>query len=101
MIGDIIPMVIMTGMFAMIFGIVYIRSRENMALIEKGLNPRNIKATPKPFISLKYGLLMIGAGLGLISAYFIDQNMSHKGFLPNGEVYYLSLIHISEPTRPY
>ena len=33
MIGDLIPMVVMTGMFAMIFGIVYIRSRENMALM--------------------------------------------------------------------
>ena len=74
-------------MFAMIFGIVYIRSRENMSMIEKGINPRVGKATPKPFISLKYGLLFIGLGLGLLSAYLIDINMNHKAVTPGGEVY--------------
>jgi len=83
----IIPIVIMTGMFAMIFGIVYIRSRENMAMIERGLNPRAIKSTPKPFISLKYGLLALGAGIGLLAAYFIDMNMNHRAVTPSGEVY--------------
>ncbi len=77
----------MTGMFAMIFGITYIRSRENMAMIEKGLNPRLQKSTPKPFINLKYGLLLLGAGIGLLAAYFIDINLSHKAITPDGQVY--------------
>ncbi|MCW3124053.1 MAG: hypothetical protein JWQ38_3545 [Flavipsychrobacter sp.] len=75
MVESLVPMVVMTGMFAMIFGIVYIRSRENMAMIEKGLNPKMAKATPRPYISLKYGLLLIGCGLGLISAYTIDHTL--------------------------
>ena len=68
-------MVVMTGMFAMIFGIVYIRSRENMALIEKGLNPRTRDVRPRPFVNLKWGLLLIGSGLGLLFAYIIDSTI--------------------------
>ena len=65
----------MTGMFAMIFGIVYVRSRENLAMIEKGLNPKNKDIRPQPFVNLKWGLLLIGAGLGLLFAYIIDNTV--------------------------
>lgn len=75
MLENLVPMVVMTGMFAMIFGIVYIRSRENMAMIEKGLNPRLKDVSPRPFANLKWGLLGIGAGLGLLFAYIIDHTM--------------------------
>ncbi len=75
MLENLIPMVVMTGMFAMIFGIVYIRSRENMALIEKGLNPRTRDVRPRPFINLKWGLLLIGSGMGLLLAYIIDNTI--------------------------
>lgn len=79
MLESIVPMVIMTGMFAMIFGIVYIRSRENMAMIEKGLNPRMKDTRPRPFINLKWGLLLMGAGVGLLLAFIIDRNvMKHN-----------------------
>lgn len=71
----LVPIVVMTGMFAMIFGIVYIRSRENMAMIEKGLNPRVKDPRPRPFINLKWGLLLIGSGLGLLFAYIIDSTI--------------------------
>jgi hypothetical protein len=69
---DLIPMVVCTGMFAMIFGIVYVKSRENMAMIEKGMNPKQKQTKPWPFVNLKYGLLMIGAGLGLLLAFIVD-----------------------------
>ena len=72
---DLIPMVVMTGMFAMIFGIVYVRSRENMAMIEKGLNPRQKDVRPRPYANLKWGLLLIGSGLGLFMAYLIDNTI--------------------------
>ena len=72
MLGDLIPMVVCTGMFALIFGVVYIRSRENMAIIEKGMNPRMKDTRPRPFINLKWGLLLIGSGMGLLLAYMID-----------------------------
>lgn len=87
-IESIVPMVIMTGMFALIFGIVYIRSRENMAMIEKGMNPRDHKAGPRPFIYLKYALLFVGAGIGLFSAYFIERSYPYMAHTPSGELYY-------------
>ncbi len=75
--------------FAMVLGIVYLRSRENMAMIEKGMNPRqSSRSTPKPFISLKYGLLLMGMGLGLFIARMIDVNTRHKIMTTNGDFYY-------------
>jgi hypothetical protein len=88
MLEDLVPMVIMTGMFAMIFGIAYIRSRENMAMIEKGLNPRMNSGGPRPFVYLKYGLLLVGAGIGLLTAYFIDRSYPYMAHTPSGQLYY-------------
>ena len=61
------------SLFAMIFGIRYLGNKENMAMIEKGLDPK-IKAErrPAPFRNLKTGLLLVGAGIGLFLAYFLD-----------------------------
>lgn len=72
----LIPITIFAGGFAMIFGVVYLRTRENMAMIEKGMNPKRHANLPAPFRSLKLGLLLLGAGLGLLLAYFIDHNTS-------------------------
>ncbi len=65
--------------FGMIFGIVYFRNRENMAMIERGMNPRSIPIAPKPFISLKYGLLLCGVGLGLFLAFLLNEYMTNHG----------------------
>jgi uncharacterized protein DUF6249 len=65
---------------AVIFGIRYMRNRENMSMIEKGLDP-NIKPErprPAPFRSLKMGLLLVGAGLGLFAAYLLDNTLLYK-----------------------
>ncbi len=59
----------------MIFGIVYLRTRENMAMIEKGINPKEYSQRPAPFRSLKTGCLLLGAGIGLLLAYIIAYNM--------------------------
>ena len=65
---------------AVIFGMRYMRNKENMAMIEKGLDP-NIKPErprPAPFRSLKWGLLFVGAGLGLFLAYLCDNTILYK-----------------------
>lgn len=72
----LIPIVMFVGGFAMIFGIVYLKTRENMAMIERGMNPKRHGNLPAPFRSLKFGLLLAGAGAGLFLAYFIDRNTS-------------------------
>jgi hypothetical protein len=38
----LIPILVPLSFFAMVFGLVYIKSRENMSMIEKGLNPKNL-----------------------------------------------------------
>ncbi len=58
MAGIIIPL----ALFAMIFGVVYLSKRERMAMIERGMDPRRYKPQSAPFQTLKWGLLLIGAG---------------------------------------
>jgi len=75
---ELMVTLVMLSLFALIFGIFYIRNRENMALIERGINPRIAqKALPRPFGNLKYGLLVLGAGLGLLAAFLLDVNITH------------------------
>ena len=62
----LIPILVPLGAFAMVFGIIYLRTRENMAMIEKGMNPKRYANLPAPFRSLKTGLLFLGAGIGLL-----------------------------------
>lgn len=57
---------------ALIFGIVYLYKRENLAMIEKGMNPKDKLFRPAPFRSLKWGLLLLGAGAGLVIAFILD-----------------------------
>ena len=63
--------------FMLIFGIVYLQKRENLAMLEKGYNPREKINRPAPYANLKWGLLLFGAGVGLTLSYFITQYMLH------------------------
>lgn len=86
----LIPILISLGFFAMVFGIVYMVKKENLAMIEKGMNPKQYANRPAPYRSLKAGLLLLGAGIGLLIAYFIDRNMSGE----DHEAIYFALIAI-------
>jgi hypothetical protein len=73
------------ALLTMIFGIRYLNNKENMAMIEKGMDPRirQERPRPAPFRNLKWGLLLVGAGLGLFVAYLLDNfllyNIHHQG----------------------
>lgn len=74
-------LIIMTvAICALIFGMRYMRNKENMAMIEKGLDPKLKPARPRPapFQNLKWGLLLVGAGLGLFLAYLLDNTLLYK-----------------------
>ena len=60
------------ALFATLFGMRYLANKENMALIEKGINPKVDQNRPAPYRSLKNGLLFVGAGIGLFAAYLLD-----------------------------
>lgn len=68
----IVPVTLFAGGFAMVFGIVYLKTRQNMAMIEKGMNPKEFANRPAPYKNLKWALLLIGAGCGLLAAYLLD-----------------------------
>jgi hypothetical protein len=68
----LIPITMFAGGFAMIFGIVYLKTRQNLAMIEKGMNPKQNMNRPAPYKNLKWALLLIGAGVGLFLAYMLD-----------------------------
>lgn len=59
--------------FATVLGFYFLRSRENLAMIERGMNPRRRNNVgPRPYAYMKYALLFIGAGTGLALAYALD-----------------------------
>ena len=92
---DLIPILVPLGAFAMVFGIFYLRTRENMALIDKGMNPKQFANRPAPYRNLKNGLLFLGAGLGLLVAFMIDRNMNwHDDFHDNSPAIYFACIAI-------
>jgi hypothetical protein len=87
-----IPITLFAGGFAMVFGIVYLKTRENLAMVEKGMNPKQRYNRPAPYKNLKWGLLLIGAGLGLLLAYLLDEYiLIHRDENP---AIYFSLIAI-------
>lgn len=73
----LVPILVPISLFALVFGLVYIKSRENMAMIEKGMNPKEFANRPAPYRNLKNGLLLLGAGIGLALAYVITQYVLH------------------------
>ena len=64
--------VMFVSFFACIFGIYYLTTRKNLAMIEKGMNPKEFANRPAPYKNLKWALLLIGAGSGLFLAYLLD-----------------------------
>jgi hypothetical protein len=92
----LIPILVPLGFFALIFGIVYMNKKENLAMIDKGMNPKNATAKgPEPFKNLKWGLLLVGAGLGLLIAYFLEL---YIGDGHDNEPIYFALIAIGGGT---
>lgn len=76
-----IPITISLGVFLMIWGIRYLENKENMAMIEKGMEPVRRRRQADPTRTLKNSLMFIGAGLGLLLAMFF----SHIFNIEDGE----------------
>lgn len=64
----LIPLIIFAAIFGIVFVIVSARNRERMAMIEKGVNPKDFLSAslkPNPYGILKWALLLVGLGFGL------------------------------------
>ncbi|MBL0271136.1 MAG: hypothetical protein KAX45_10670 [Chitinophagaceae bacterium] len=95
----LVPITMFAGGFAMVFGIYYLRTRQNLAMIEKGMNPKEFANRPAPYKNLKWALLLIGSGVGLFLAYMLDNfviNPGSVGHHQDGSIaaIYFSLIAI-------
>ncbi|MDA9554710.1 DUF6249 domain-containing protein [Pelobium sp.] len=93
----LIPITLFICTFAAIFGLRYMSNKERMAMIEKGMEIGNTKSPSQPYKNLKWGLLLIGAGLGLFLAFVLDHSVfTHTdqwGNKENAPIYF-SLIAI-------
>ncbi len=74
----LIPLTMFAGGFATIFGIYYLKTRQNLAMIEKNMNPKEFVNRPAPYRNLKWALLLIGAGIGLFLAYLLDNYVLYQ-----------------------
>ncbi len=86
----LVAVMIPLGFFLMVFGIIYMYKRENLAMIEKGMNPKESRNRPAPYKNLKWALLLIGAGLGLFFAYLLDNYVltDNRGDGKNAPIYF-------------
>ncbi len=83
-----IPIVLFISVCTTLFGIYYLRNKENMALIERGINPREGFRRFSSLTYLKYSLLMMGGGLGLLTALLIDNSHPHRRLVGDGTYVY-------------
>ena len=75
-IGAFIPIVLGLGAFLMVWGNRYLENKENMSMIERGLDPstmRRRRRNADPSQTLKNSLMFIGAGIGLLLALMITK----------------------------
>lgn len=94
--GVLASILVPLAFFALIFGIIYLRNRERMAMIERGMDPRTDLPKQRqvnPAFSLTSGLLLIGGGLGLFLAYLLDNFVAYNYRATNPALYF-SLIAI-------
>ena len=63
----LIVLVIFASLFGIVFVVAAARNRERMAMIEKGVNPKDLMTDKKPntYNILKWALLLAGLGFGL------------------------------------
>jgi hypothetical protein len=77
----VIALCIPVAAFIMVWGIRYLQNRENMAMIERGLDPHTKKRQrdADPTQTLKNALMFIGAGLGLLIAMTLVKSWNLTG----------------------
>ncbi|MCB0397098.1 MAG: hypothetical protein KDD36_10610 [Flavobacteriales bacterium] len=72
-----VEIIIPLASFAMAFGMVYMiitsRTRERMAMIEKGVDLKSFESKSRGYGAIKFGMLAIGVALGLLIANIVAE----------------------------
>lgn len=87
-IGVFIPIIAIVAISAIIVYIRRFENEERLAMIEKGMNPKDMKIVRNTSFPLRFALLLIGVGIGLFVGYILDSNTYMD------EVAYFSMIFI-------
>ena len=64
-VGAMIPIVSTIGVLTMIVFLRRYTNIERMAMIERGMNPKDFKKRRDPYRSLRFGFTAVGVGIGL------------------------------------
>ena len=84
-----IPIISIVGFFVMIIYLRRYENQERMAMIDKGVSPELFTRRAKDTSgTLRFALLLIGAGIGLILGYALDRSLDMD------EVAYFSMLFI-------
>ena len=62
----LVPITVFAAVFGIVFVVVTARNRERMAMIEKGVDPKDfMSGKPSVYGIIKWALLLVGVGLGI------------------------------------
>ena len=89
--GILMVIIAIVGAYVMVIYLRKYGNIERMAMIEKGLDPQLFTEKKRPLStswSLRFALLLIGAGVGLLLGHFLDTNFYME------EVAYFSMLFI-------
>ncbi|WP_159102699.1 DUF6249 domain-containing protein [Flectobacillus major] len=91
MLALLIPIIATVGGLTMIVFLRKFENDEKMAMIAKGIVPpaRGVSSKVNPANSLRWGLLGMGVGIGLLIGHFLENNL---GF--DDDVAYFSMIFV-------
>jgi len=80
--GILLPIIISLGAFVMLAYMRKFENLERMAIIERGLDPKIFKREAGAPGPLRFGLLLVGSGLGLLMGYWLDSafDMRETGY---------------------
>ena len=89
-IAVLIPIIVSLAAFVMVIFLRKYQNEERMAMIERGMSPADSKwhDRNRGASGIKWGLLLIGVGLGFLVGYFLDRQFYMD------EVGYFSMIFI-------
>ncbi len=74
--GIFVPISFFLGLFAILYVYWTTRTKERLALIEKGVDARIFKTTPSKYNLLKWGTFLIALSVGVITGYLLSKTIN-------------------------